>query len=372
MMNDVLIDSGRVYALRIPTDNPEADGTATWDSTTVVVVELSAGGRRGLGYTYSDISASHLANSLLKEVVLRKSAWAIPAIHLDLERKVRNMGRPGLASTVISALDVALWDLKAKLFDVPLATLLGQVRPQVDAYGSGGFTSYTEEKLLKQLTGWAQEGFRAVKMKIGIGDDTLQRVKSAAEALGAECELYVDANGAYFAKQALHWGNQFAELGVTWFEEPVSSDDLDGLHLLRDRLHTPVRVAAGEYIYTPDGAWRLLEHQAVDVLQADATRCGGVTDFLTMGQAAELYHVPFSAHTAPSLHTTLCCCINSAINVEYFHDHARIEQMIFEGAIRAQAGSLRPDLSRPGLGLSLRTKDAEPYVVFDSTPVSAS
>jgi L-alanine-DL-glutamate epimerase-like enolase superfamily enzyme len=367
---DCTIKSGRVYSLKIPTDFPESDGTAVWDSTTAVIVELSNGEHTGLGYTYCDVSAAHVAEFLIREVASGKSAFSIPAIHLELERKVRNMGRPGVASCAISAIDTALWDLKGRFLQLPLTLLLGQARPRIEAYGSGGFTSYSEEQLVRQLAGWASEGFRSVKMKIGTGSDTLQRVEAVTKALGGSCELYVDANGAYKRKQALHYARKFADMGVTWFEEPVTSDDVIGLRLLVERLPPPLRVAAGEYIYTPDDATRLLRHNALDVLQTDATRCGGVTDFLAMAHAAEREHVPFSAHTAPSLHASLCCSVTPAINVEYFHDHSRIEQMIFDGAICAHDGTLEPDLTRPGLGLILKKQDAEPYMIFDSGTTS--
>jgi L-alanine-DL-glutamate epimerase-like enolase superfamily enzyme len=363
---DCTILSGRVYGLKIPTDFPESDGTAVWDSTTAVIVELSNGEHIGLGYTYCDVSSAHVAEFLIREVASGKSAFSIPAIHLELERKVRNMGRPGLVSCAISAIDTALWDLKAKLVQLPLMLLLGQARPRIAAYGSGGFTSYSEEQLVKQLAGWASEGFRSVKMKIGTSADTLRRVQAVTKVLGGSCELYVDANGAYQRKHALDYGQKFAEMGITWFEEPVTSDDVIGLRLLVERVPAPVRVAAGEYIYTPDDATRLLRHNALDVLQTDGTRCGGLTDFLAMAHAAEREHVPFSAHIAPSLHASLCCSVTPAINVEYFHDHSRIEQMIFDGAIRARDGMLEPDLTRPGLGLVLKKPDAEPYIIFDS------
>jgi len=364
------IDSGRVIALRIPTDFPESDGTADWDATTAVIVELTSEGQKALGYSYADPAAGHVAEALLRQIVLGKNPLMIPALHLELERKVRNMGRPGLASCAISAIDTALWDLKGRLLNMSLVSLLGQSRPHVEAYGSGGFTSYSEEQLVQQLVGWASQGFKSVKMKIGTGEDTLQRVSAARKALPESCELYVDANGAYSRKQAFHRGEEFAQLGITWFEEPVTSDDAIGLHLLVERFSPPLRVAAGEYIYTPDDAMKLLRNNAVDVLQTDATRCGGVSDFVAIAHAAELHHIPFSAHTAPSLHASLCCSVRAAINVEYFHDHARIEQMIFDGAIRPRSGTLAPDLTRPGLGLELKRADAEPYLIFDSDEIS--
>jgi L-alanine-DL-glutamate epimerase-like enolase superfamily enzyme len=301
---------------------------------------------------------------LAKKHILKSDPFGIPALHSAMDRQVRNWGRPGLVSSAISAIDTCLWDLKAKLLQEPLLCLLGRVRDQIQAYGSGGFTSYTEKELIDQLTGWAGEGFTCVKMKIGThpGQD-VARVAAVQKALNGKAELYVDANGAYDRQQALHKSERFGELGVTWFEEPVTSDDRIGLHFMVERAPAVMKIAAGEYNYTLDDARLLIEAQAVDVLQTDVTRCGGVTNFIKIGHLCEICHYPYSAHTAPSIHATLCCSLVSAMNVEYFHDHVRIEHMFFDGAITATDGNLKPDLSRYGLGLELKRSDAEPYQV---------
>lgn len=362
-----VITYGAVSAFRIPTEQPESDGTAVWDSTTVVVVELTANGQKGLGFSYADEAAAHIAAAFLKKVIVGKNAFDIPALHSAMDRESRNWGRPGVVSTAISAIDTCLWDLKARLLQQPLAKLLGLMRDEVDAYGSGGFTSYTEKQLLHQLTEWAAEGLRFVKMKIGREPaKDVQRVAAAAKALGRKAELFVDANGAYTRKEALHKSEQFGDLGVTWFEEPVSSDDRIGLHMMVERAPACMNIAAGEYCYVLDDARLLIEADAVDVLQADVTRCGGVTNFLKIGSACEIHHLPLSAHTAPSIHAALCCALVSAVNIEYFFDHARIENMIFDGALKPVNGKLRPDLSRSGLGLELKRSEADHYQIFSA------
>ncbi|MGA8026085.1 MAG: enolase C-terminal domain-like protein, partial [Bryobacteraceae bacterium] len=325
------ITSGKISAFTIPTEEPESDGTAKWDSTTVVTVELTAGGVTGLGFAYANAAAAQVAQELTEKAILGNDAFDIPSLHSAMDREVRNWGRPGLISSGISAIDNCLWDLKGRLLNLPLLSLLGKMRDEVPAYGSGGFTCYTETQLVDQLTGWASEGLRAVKMKIGREPDKdVQRVKTVQKALQAKAELYVDANGAYQRKQALHKAQQFGDIGVTWFEEPVTSDDRIGLHMLVEHAPPIMNIAAGEYCYVLDDARLLIEAEAVDVLQSDATRCGGVTNFLKIGNVCETYHLPLSAHTSPSVHATLCCALVAAINVEYFYDHSRIEQMIFD------------------------------------------
>jgi L-alanine-DL-glutamate epimerase-like enolase superfamily enzyme len=255
---------------------------------------------------------------------------------------------------------MALWDLKAKLVGLPLCRLLGQARERVPVYGSGGFTSYSIEKLEEQLGGWVAEGIPRVKMKIGRHpEQDLARVEAARDAIGAATELFVAANGAYTRKQALDMADELAALDVKWFEEPVSSDDLPGLRLVRDRAPACMEIAAGEYGYDPWYFRHMLEAQAVDALQADATRCLGITGFLRAAALADAFEVPLSAHTAPTAHLHACLAAPRVVHLEYFHDHVRIEKMIFDGAAVAKDGALEPDLSRPGLGVELRRADVK-------------
>jgi L-alanine-DL-glutamate epimerase-like enolase superfamily enzyme len=358
------VDGIDLRAATIPTDAPESDGTYAWDRTTLVVAVARGGGEAGLGWTYADPATARLARDLLAPRVAGLDALAVAAAHLRMVEAVRNLGRAGVAAMAISAVDAALWDLAARLLGVPLFRLLGAARDAVDAYGSGGFTSYTVAELQRRLGAWADEGFRMVKMKVGRdpGED-LGRVRAARAAIGARAELFVDANGAYAREQALLQAQRFAGEGVTWFEEPVSSDDLAGLRLLRDRAPPGMAIAAGEYGYEPFYFRRMLEAGAVDVLQADATRCGGPTGFLRAAALCDAFGLPLSAHCGPQLHAHLCCAASRARHVEYFHDHARIERLLFDGALRPERGQLRPDPSRPGLGVEARWADFERHEV---------
>ncbi len=353
-----------VAVYTIPTDAPEADGTIAWDHTTMVTVHAHAGGKVGFGYTYAAAAAGRLIEEALAPVVQGRDALAVPAAWAAMVHQVRNIGRPGVASMAISAVDSALWDLKAKLLDLPLVALLGAARDAVPVYGSGGFTSYPNARLKEQLAGWVSQGISCVKMKIGThpGDD-IERVRAARSAIGDKADLFVDANGACTRKQALAFADAFADLGVTWFEEPVSADDLDGLRLLRDRAPAGMDVAAGEYGFDLFYFRRMLEAGAVDVLQADATRCGGVTGFLAVAPLCQARNLLLSAHCAPSLHAHPSCAVLPMRNIEYFHDHVRIEHMLFDGALTPIEGALKPDLSRPGMGLELKRADAARYAV---------
>ena len=357
------VSTVRASAYSIPTDKPEADGTLAWDKTTLVLVEIEAGGKTGIGYTYSHHSNAALINDTLAAAVHGTDAMDVPAAHRRLRSAVRNLGQAGLSATALSAVDCALWDLKAKLLELPLCRLLGKNRDTIAIYGSGGFTTYSDAELKQQLGGWAhQDGCRWVKMKIG-SDPARdpERVAAARRAIGERCGLFVDANGAFDRKQAVGIARLFAREGVAWFEEPVSSDDLAGLALLRRELSAPMEVAAGEYGYTPDYFRCMLEAGAVDVQQADVTRCGGITGWLRIAALCDAYHTDLSGHCAPALHLHAACAVPRFRHLEWFHDHVRIEQMLFEGAPVPRDGAIRPDLARPGIGLDFRRQDAERF-----------
>lgn len=364
MKVDVPIGKVRASAFKIPTDKPEADGTIAWDSTTLIVVEISGGNFVGLGYTYADASIAKLIESKLATTIAGLDAMQPQAAWLAMQQAVRNLGREGLAATAISAVDSALYDLKARALDVPLASLLGRYREEVPIYGSGGFTTYSDDELKDQLAGWVdRDGCTCVKMKIGSHpDDDPRRVAVAKSAIG-DATLFVDGNGAYTVKQALALAECFNEQDVGWFEEPVSSDDLRGLRLIRNRAPAGMDIAAGEYAYTPCYVREMLEADAVDVQQADVTRCGGVTAWLQIGALCEAFHIDLSGHCAPALHLNIACAVPRLRNLEWFHDHVRIEHMLFDGAPVPKQGMIRPDLSRPGNGLQFKRADAERFAV---------
>jgi L-alanine-DL-glutamate epimerase-like enolase superfamily enzyme len=365
VVSHTAVEDLSVTAYTIPTSEPESDGTLEWNSTTIVVAEATAGDRVGTGYTYSDVSAAVLIDSVLSEVVTGRDALDIPGAWAGMVGSIRNIGRPGVASHAIAAVDVALWDLKARLLDLPAVEVLGAGRESVPVYGSGGFTSMSLDALHEQLAGWVEQGITRVKMKVGRdpGADE-ERVRTARKAIGDSAELFVDANGAYTRKQALEMASVFSNYGVTWFEEPVTSDDLEGLRLVRDRAAAGMEIAAGEYGYDAPYFRRMLETGAVDVLQVDATRCAGITGFLQVDALCHSHTIPLSAHTAPSIHAHVACAAQSTRHIEYFHDHVRVEDLLFEGVLQPVGGELVPDVSRPGLGIGLKRSEAVRYQVY--------
>jgi L-alanine-DL-glutamate epimerase-like enolase superfamily enzyme len=354
------VEDAVATAYTIPTDRPESDGTLEWDSTTIVVVETRAGDHTGIGYTYGHAVVAELVRSTLAPLAIGADALAPPSVWATMQREARNVGRQGVGAMAISALDIALWDLRAKLLGLSLADSLGRCRDAIPAYGSGGFTSYDDAELAEQLRGWVERGCRRVKIKVGREPERdPHRLAVAREAVGPDVALMVDANGAFDRRGAARWAQRYGELGVSYFEEPVSSEDLDGLRWLRDAVPRGMEVAAGEY------AWDLPELErlapCVDVLQADVTRCAGITGVLRADGLCRARGLPFSAHCAPQVSAHLCCAMERAVHVEYFHDHERIESLLFEGALPLEDGWLRPDPTRPGLGIELRQAEARRF-----------
>ena len=361
---DVRVEDLHVAVYTIPTDQPEGDGTMSWSRTTMVTVQARAGGQVGFGWTYAAAAAADVVCDQLRDDACGRDALDVPAAWAAMQKQLRNVGRPGIASCALCAVDVALWDLAARLLDLPLVRLLGRARDDVPVYGSGGFTTYDDDTLRQQLRGWVEgDGIRRMKIKIGESwgtreDRDLARVRVARETIGDDAELFVDANGGYTVGQAVRMGRRFDDLSVTWFEEPVSSDDLAGLREVRSAVQADV--AAGEYAWSLADAQRLVTSGAVDCLQADATRCGGYTEWQRVAAVAAAHNLQVSAHCAPALHAPVAASVSNLRHVEWFHDHVRIEHLLLDGAPDAKGGAMVPDLSVPGHGITL-APSAERY-----------
>ncbi|NEC11180.1 mandelate racemase [Streptomyces sp. SID8014] len=363
-----VVDSVDAVAYTVPTDTREGDGTLTWQSTTLVLVHVRSGATTGLGWTYGAAATAQVVEQQLAPVVTGRGAWDVPAANEAMSRAVRNAGRPGLIAGAVSAVDIALWDLKARLLGLPLVRLLGASRSDVPVYGSGGFTPYDDERQDRQLRSWVEEqGIPRVKIKVGESWGRAERrdrdrILRARRSIGARTELYVDANGAYTRKQAIRLGAFLAEQEVTWFEEPVSSDDVTGLAQVRAAVTADV--AAGEYGYSLPCFGRLLEAGAVDCPQADATRCGGITVWLRAAALAEAAGLEISGHCAPHVHAHVAAAVPNLRHLEWFHDHVRVEELLFDGVLNPAGGAVRPGASdSAGLGLTLRADAAERYRV---------
>ena len=365
-MRAATVGSVSASAYTVPTDQPEADGTLAWDSTTLVLVQVEADGVSGVGWTYGPAACAAVVDELLAPVVVGRDALDAREAWTAMVVALRNAGRPGVAGMALSAVDCALWDLSARLLDVPLHRLLGAVHAEVPVYGSGGFTTYDDDRLAEQLLGWTKEQ-RIPRVKLKIGESwgsrverDLERVRQARELVGPDVEVFVDANGGYTVGQAGRVAAALDALDVRWFEEPVSSDDLAGLREVRGR--TRADVTAGEYGYDLAYFERMAAAGSVDCLQADVTRCGGVTELLRVAAVAASHGLQVSGHCAPHQHVAVLAGVPNLRHLEWFHDHVRIETMLFDGTLDPGGGCVRPH-EAPGNGLAWRPDDAEPYRV---------
>lgn len=356
---DPVLERLEVSVYRVPTD-----GTFAWDSTTMVLVQTHGGGATGLGWSYAPAACASLITELLGPAVIGMPVFDIGRASASMLHAVRNANRPGAVGYAISAVDCALWDLKARVLGLPLHRLLGAIRSGVPVYGSGGFTTYDDRQLADQLTGWAlEQGIPRVKIKIGESAGTrtsrdVARMQQARTVIGDDVELFVDANGGYSAKQAIRVMTEVKELDIRWLEEPVTSDDLAGLREVRDRVDADV--AAGEYGTDLLYYRRMCAANALDCVQADVSRCGGITQWLRIASLAQAYGLEISGHCAPHLSVHVAAATPNFRHLEWFHDHVRIETMFFDGCLDPSGGEITPSAA-PGNGLSLRSADMLPY-----------
>jgi len=347
-----IVEGIEAEARTIATDGPESDGTLAWSDTTIVLVRVHAGGEVGLGYTYADASTAELVEGKLAAALRGIDAMATAACWESMRAALRNAGQAGAGAMALSAVDLALHDLRGRLLDAPVHRMLGAARSEVPIYASGGFCSWD----LARLREWCADRASVGRVKIKVGRDPErdgERLDAARTGAG-DAELMVDANGAYATvAEAATWADAFAEAGVDWFEEPLSSDDVEGLRELRGQAPAGMAIAAGEYCWSPLDARRMLEAGAVDVLQLDVTRCGGITGALMIDALAWAHGVPTSLHCAPAASVHAGAAMLTVRHLEHFHDHVRVEDEVFTTVARPDGGALRPP-DRPGLGLEVR------------------
>ncbi len=339
----------------VPTDGPEADGTLAWDATTVVVVEASADGTTGVGWTYSAAAAASVVDDLLAPAIADVAIDDPADASERMSRALRNVGRTGIGASAMSAVDNACWDLRAKRRGRTVAEVLGAEHMEVPVYGSGGFTTYDDARTIAQLEGWLADGAAAVKIKIGEDrgrrvDRDLDRIGLARRVVGDAVDVFVDANGAYDVAAAVQVDRAMRQDGVNWFEEPVTSDRPDLLAAVRDEAEA--EVAAGEYVWRPADAVALLDAGAVDCLQLDVTRCGGISSWLVIAETAASAGLDISAHCAPQQSLHVGAATPRLRHLEWFHDHVRVEGLLFAGTAAPEGGVLGVDGGVPGSGSS--------------------
>jgi L-alanine-DL-glutamate epimerase-like enolase superfamily enzyme len=303
---------------------------------------------------------------VLKPALVGQDPLCIEKLWDDMFWRVRGFGRKGVAFCAISAVDIALWDLKAKLFGVPLYRLLGPYTDRVPIYGSGGWTSYSEAELVREQTGYVERGIPRVKMKVAkdfghAEAEDVQRLKAVRKAVGDEVEIYVDANNGYYAKQAIGMARHLADYNVKWFEEPVLADDIAGLAAIARAIDIPV--ATGEHEYTRYGFKELIAQGGADIVQPDVGRVGGVTEWMKVAHLAHAFNLPVAPHAVQLVHLHLACCTPNLKVVECLGTADETDRLWYTEFPEQRDGYWSPYPDRPGLGLELSPEAIRKYAV---------
>jgi L-alanine-DL-glutamate epimerase-like enolase superfamily enzyme len=344
--------------LQIPSAQPLGDATATWNLLGGCFAHIRTNaGLEGLGWSGASSAIREVIEHNLKPIIVGSDPLEIERLWDRMFSSVRSIGRKGAALCAISAVDIALWDLKAKMLGLPLYKLLGPYTDSVPVYGSGGWTTLSDAELVNEMAGYVQRGFTHVKMKVGrnFGSceaDDIRRLALVRKALGADVGIYVDANGGYRAKQAISIAKRFEEYGVSLFEEPVIADDIEGLSVIAKS--TTIPIAAGENEYTKYGFKDLIARGGVDVVQPDVGRVGGVTEWLKVAHLAEAFNLPVAPHAMQLVHLHLACATPNLMKVEVIGVQEDYSRELFQEIPPHNGGMWAPFPDKPGLGVELR------------------
>lgn len=349
-----------VYIIRHVMDGKLADPTRKVEAVGYVVVDVATDqGLHGYGITYDEQGAEAI-REFIKHVFEPRMKGRNPldsaVLYEENFHLFRGVGRKGLAFCAYSAVDLALWDLKGKILGLPVYKLLGGGRNVVPVYASGGWSSYTVDELVGEATMAVSRGYNAVKIKVGVEggrnpSEDLRRVKAVREAIGPGVKLMLDANNIWTSGTAVRFANQVKEYDILFFEEPVPADDMPGL--ARFRRGTDVPLATGEHEYTRFGVRDLVVAGAVDVLQVDATKCGGYTETLRMNAIAQAWNITFAPHAMEHMHMHLLAAAPNGAFLERLLMFEPVVEKTFVNPPAPVNGMLRlPD--GPGLGLEYK------------------
>ena len=340
----------------IPPPGPNAGGRSQ-----LFVHIYTDEGFEGLGIGQASPGVRQVIEADLKGLLIGQDPFNIEKLWNDMFWRVRGYGRKGVAFCALSAVDIGLWDLKAKALGLPLYKLLGPFTDSVPIYGSGGWTNLTQEELVAEMAGYVEQGIKRVKMKVGkdFGKserEDLQRLAAVRKTLGDDVAIYVDANNGYYSKQAIYMAKEFEQFQVGWFEEPVLADDIGGLAEIKHA--TSIPIATGEHEYTKHGFRELIAGGGVDIVQPDVGRVGGVTEWMKVAHMAHAFNLPVAPHAVQLVHLHLACATPNLKVVEYMNTSLEGDRVWYTEFPQPSGGMWSPFPDKPGLGLEL-----DPYAV---------
>ena len=358
----------RMETYRWPRARPIRNGRYVYPTAGLDVVKIDTDdGISGVGLSGAVQEAEDVGRSILEHL----KQYGIGQDPFDTERVWDDMwqpklvGRRGITTRVISGIDIALWDIKAKAAGKPLHKLLGGYSDRMPVYIAGGY--YEEGKGLDELAAEMERavslGARAIKMKVGgasINED-VERVGVVRRAVGPEIRLMVDANCAYRHYEAIELARKIESYDIYWFEEPVNPDDYEGHRLIGQA--TSIPIATGENEYTRYGFRDLIEDRCAAIIQPDALIMGGVTEFMKVAALAQAHDIPIAPHGSQDVHVHLVSAIPNGLILEYYSDSTDpMWGRMFKETLKVEDGYVRPP-DRPGLGIELNEEALAPYRV---------
>lgn len=349
----------KVHLVSGPIKGSFADATRTVEKVGFLIVRvLTDTGLEGIGITYHEVGGEATKDLILRAIypkIMGRDPLQTEEIQKDLIPYMRGVGRKGLMFCALSAVDIALWDLKGKIVDLPLFRLLGGNKTEVPVYASGGWTTYSDDELVEEVKGMVAQGYKMVKYKVGVEagqniNRDVRRVAKVREAIGPNIAMTLDANNCWDAATAVQFANRVAEYDIMWLEEPVPADDIPGLS--RFRRGTDIPLATGEHEYTKFGIRDLLLNEAADIVQADGARAGGYTEMLKIAAMTQAWNVKFAPHAMENIQSHLVSAIPNAIFLERLLMFEDLTAQVFKDVPKPINGMM-PILESPGLGLTL-------------------
>jgi len=353
------ISKVEVHLVSAPVKAGFSDATRKVETVGYTVVRITTDqGLEGFGITYHEVGGEATKCLILKNMapkLIGRSPLETEVIWQEFFHYLRGVGRKGLMFCALSAVDIALWDLKGKIVNLPLYKLLGGNKTKVPVYCSGGWTSYSDEELVDEMESMVGQGYSMIKFKVGVEGGRnprrdIERVRKVREAVGPTVALLLDANNCWDSATGVQFANNVREYDIMLLEEPVFADDIPGL--ARFRRGTDIPLATGEHEYTKFGVRDLVLNEAADIVQTDGGRAGGYTELLKIAAITQAWNLKFAPHALENIHIHLVSAVPNALFLERLLLFEGITAQVYKNAPLPRNGYMEiPD--QPGLGLEL-------------------